>query len=397
MPDGFEQDRIGTMQREAQSLTVDLIAPGTFLVFAVAFLWAWVISTERHYLLLVAGCCLLSAGGGVFRMVVGWPSDVGINILISNTFYVGATLMGCEGILRRYGHRIGLGVDLVILVGSACLTLYFFYFEPSFIARVYIQNFVPGTIFLVTGLRLHQLAGAGYSERAVFWILIVFSLQFFPRTILTLAVTPEPQLSGFGQSLFWQVLQLTNAVMGTALLLAFLVAELSDMIDRLRLERDIDRLTGILNRRGFEDRAEAILAQGPLRDFALILFDIDHFKRVNDTFGHTAGDDVLRALGALLRSTAQKAEIVGRIGGEEFAVLLPDGSEDGARTAVARLQRTIDEADFALPAQAVPIAASFGVAIRRPGEAYLDWFKRADTALYRAKAEGRKKAVFAAY
>ncbi|MGX1305535.1 diguanylate cyclase (GGDEF)-like protein [Amorphus suaedae] len=380
----------------SQSLTLDLIGPGTFLVFAVAYIWAWVISSRRHYLLLIAACCLLSVAGAAFRIIVGGPSDVAFNVVISQTFYVGATLAGCEGILRRYGHRIGFAADLTILAASVGLTLFFVSVEPNFVARVYVQNFVPGTIFLLTALRLHRLARAGYSERAVFWLLILFSVQFFPRTMLTIAGTSDPDMTAFGQSVFWQLLQLTNALLGTALLLAFLVAELSEMIARLRLERDVDRLTGILNRRGFEDKAEAILAQGPRRDFALILLDIDHFKRVNDTFGHTSGDDVLRALGALLSATVHPAEIIGRIGGEEFAVLLPDGSEASARTAVSRLQRAIEEADFGLPDHAPAIAASFGVAVRRPGESYLDWFKRADTALYRAKGDGRKKAVYAA-
>jgi len=80
----------------------------------------------------------------------------------------------------------------------------------------------------------------------------------------------------------------------------------------------------------------------------------------------------------------------------EIRGTLPDGSEASARTAVSRLQRAIEEADFGLPDHAPAIAASFGVAVRRPGETYLDWFKRADTALYRAKGDGRKKAVYAA-
>lgn len=383
------------MNGEVQNLTLNLIGPCTFLVFAVAFLWAWMISDERHYLLLIAACCLLSSVGGVFRLVVGWPSDNGLYIFISSSFYIGATLAGCEGILRRYGHRIGLGVDLLIIAAAAALTLYFLYVQPSFIARVHIQNFVPGAIFLYTAVRLARLARASYAERAMLWILVVFAVQFFPRTIVTLAMISAPEMDGFGQTVFWQALQLTNAVLGTALLLAVLIAEMSEMIERLRLERDVDRLTGILNRRGFEDRAENILEQGPHRAFALIVFDIDHFKLVNDTFGHDAGDDVLRAFGALMQSNARQAEIIGRLGGEEFAILLPDANLEGARLVVMRLQRAIAAADFDLPEHAPQIAVSFGVAVRQPNEPYLAYFKRADTALYRAKAEGRKKAVFA--
>lgn len=383
------------MNGEVQSLTLNLIGPCTFLVFAVAFLWAWVISAERHYLLLIAACCLLASVGGIFRLVVGWPSDVGLYIFISSSFYIGATLAGCEGILRRYGHRIGVGADLLIIVASAGLTLYFLYVQPSFVARVYIQNFIPGAIFLYTALRLVRLARASYSERAVFWILLLFAIQFFPRTVVTLTMVADPIVGNFSGTVFWQALQLTNAVLGTALLLAILVAELSEMIDRLQIERDVDRLTGVLNRRGFEDRAEKILEQGPERAFALILIDIDHFKLVNDTFGHAAGDDVLRGLGVLMQSNARKAEILGRIGGEEFAILMPDGNREGARMVVMRLQRAIAAAEFGLPEHAPSIAVSFGIAVRQPNEPYLACFKRADMALYKAKDGGRKKAVFA--
>ncbi|WP_018698115.1 GGDEF domain-containing protein [Amorphus coralli] len=383
------------MGGQADSLVLNLVGPSTFVVFAVAFLWAWAISDGRNYLLLIAACCLLSSVGGIFRLIVGWPSPVGVHIFISSLFYISATLAGCEGILRRFGHRIGIAADAFILAAFTGLALWFVYVDPSFVARVYIQNLLPGMIFLYTALRLSHLARGPYSERAVFWILLVFAIQFFPRTFITLAMLPDPSIENFGQSAFWPVLQLTNAVLGTALLLAILIAELSEMIDRLRTERDLDQLTGVLNRRGFEDRAGQLFEQAEGRQPALVLLDLDHFKLVNDTCGHAAGDEVLRAVGALMRSSLRQSEVLGRIGGEEFAILIPDGGRDLAQILVARLEHAIAAADFDLPAAAPSIAGSFGVAVRGAGESYLDCFKRADAALYQAKSEGRSRAIFA--
>jgi len=200
--------------------------------------------------------------------------------------------------------------------------------------------------------------------------------------------------SAFSDPVYWQSLQLTNTVLGAAFILSFIVAALIDFIGDLQRERDTDRLTGVFNRRGFEERAETLLGRSAAAGHTLIVCDLDHFKRVNDTYGHSAGDRVLRVFGEVLKGITGDAALIGRIGGEALAVLLSDSGVPEAPAFLPRLQGALARADYGLPPGAGAIEISLGVAGWVEGEGYLAMFDRADAALYRAKTEGRNKAVY---
>lgn len=373
-------------------LSLLLIGPGTLAVFGLGFLWAWLIERRRHYLLLLAGACIAFALGALTQ-ILNLSHDLGLNAIISNLLYTCAVLLAAEGVLRRSGKRFGLMPDLALLVGSSALIWYFFYVDRNLLARVYIQNFGFGMILLVTALRLTKLARGRAIDRTLFWVLLLFALQFFPRTMSTLGFSAPDGASAFAQSLFWQVLHFSLAVLGAGLAFVILAAAVTDVIDDLRRERDIDRLTGVLNRRGFEERADRILAASADK-MALILCDLDHFKRVNDTYGHGAGDEVLRSYGAMLRRNIRKWDVVGRIGGEEFAILLPDTDRQGAGELVARLRQALAEMASPLPDANMRITASIGIAVSNGRERWPALLARADIALYQAKNAGRDRVVF---
>jgi diguanylate cyclase len=153
----------------------------------------------------------------------------------------------------------------------------------------------------------------------------------------------------------------------------------------------IDPLTGIGNRRHFQEAASRMLVPGA--DIALLLLDVDHFKRVNDTWGHDVGDTVLQHVGGVLRRHACEAIEVSRIGGEEFAVLLDAGREGLEPVRIAeRIRREIAEVHVIAVTTGLPIeplSASIGVALRRGEESAESMYRRADTALYAAKHGGR--------
>lgn len=374
---------------EAGRLALTLIGPGTLAVFGLGFVWAWQIDRQRHYLLLIASACMLAVAG-VLTQILSFPRDIGLNALVSNFFYTCAVLAAAEGLLRRSGKRIGIKLDLVLLAVFSLLIWYYFYVDRNLLARVYIQNFGYGLILFVTALRLGRLARARWIDRALVWILLLFSVQFFPRTVFTVGFSTLDE-TAFRGSIFWNVLYLSLAVLGAALALAVLAVAITDVIEDLRRERDVDRLTGVLNRHGFEAR---IARSGDVhRSGALVLCDLDHFKQINDTFGHPAGDAVLRRFGALLRNNARKNDVVGRIGGEEFAMLLFDSDEAEAQAFVARLRTAVLETDFSLPRLDAQVTASFGIAVAKASrpESLDRLFSRADRALYRAKNSGRNR------
>jgi len=273
------------------------------------------------------------------------------------------------------------------------LLAYFFYIDRNLIARVYIQNFGYGLLMVIAAWRLTALARGRYVDRALFWVLLLFGLHFFPRTLLTVGFTAPTDKTAFANSMFWQALQLSLAVLGAGLALAILAAAVSDMIDDLRRERDLDPLTGILNRRGFQERVSAHLHKHGPSHAALALCDIDHFKNVNDTLGHDVGDDVLGEVGRMLRSASRKRDIVGRLGGEEFAVFLPDTNEQDAVDYAERLRIAIAQNRFVIPGGARHVTVSFGVGTLQPGDSWLSLYKRVDGRLYEAKRGGRNRTI----
>ncbi len=168
------------------------------------------------------------------------------------------------------------------------------------------------------------------------------------------------------------------------------------VLDRLRSLAIADHLTGVHNKRYFVARlAEEVLrARRHGRPFALVMLDLDHFKRVNDTHGHDAGDAVLRELGALLRALARGDDVPARYGGEEFAVLLPDTDLQGAHAFAERLRVRVEALDVIVRGVRLPITASLGVALHSGGgTSGDDLVKAADEALYRAKQSGRNRVV----
>ncbi|KPK17548.1 MAG: hypothetical protein AMJ67_13080 [Betaproteobacteria bacterium SG8_41] len=164
--------------------------------------------------------------------------------------------------------------------------------------------------------------------------------------------------------------------------------------ERLRKLGITDALTGVYNRRQM-DRAVGEAVERHKRygaSSSLLLIDIDYFKRVNDEFGHAAGDRVLRELAALMRRSLRKLDLVFRIGGEEFLVLLPDVKRAGAAEAAEKLRREVASADLH---PGWKLTVSIGVGQLGPGEAREQWIRRIDRALYAAKDSGRDRVVVA--
>jgi diguanylate cyclase (GGDEF)-like protein len=158
-----------------------------------------------------------------------------------------------------------------------------------------------------------------------------------------------------------------------------------------------DELTGLANRRHFMESLQREIERARRYNSALslVLLDLDHFKRVNDTHGHAAGDDVLRETASILREVCRDVDEAARIGGEELALLLPETNAAGARVMAERVRRRIEQTALASPAGAAyEVTASFGVAsldeeIDTPDRL----LQASDAALYRAKEAGRNRVV----
>lgn len=184
------------------------------------------------------------------------------------------------------------------------------------------------------------------------------------------------------------------ATLGLTLVMINVVLNvIGDLQQVLQDQASTDALTGAFNRRQLDSefaRMHDGAAQSP--NHAMLAIDIDHFKKVNDTHGHGVGDQVLRGVAAEILLRKRKDDMLFRVGGEEFVMLLPNcGAEDALRIA-DELHRRIESADLCVGR---PVTVSIGVATRLAGESLANWSARADAALYRAKREGRNRVVSA--
>ncbi len=157
-----------------------------------------------------------------------------------------------------------------------------------------------------------------------------------------------------------------------------------------------DFLTGVWNRRRFMELGEAEVARVRRsgRSFGMAMMDVDHFKSVNDTHGHDAGDNVLRALAEACVDRLRNVDIVGRMGGEEFALILPETDPQGAMLTVERLREYLGGLAIPIDSGTLNVTVSIGVTtVRDPSDTIEGALKRADEALYKAKGSGRNRTV----
>lgn len=324
-----------------------------------------------------------------------------LSIEAANMLLAGAIAMIYAGFCRFFEWRIparrllsGLGAVLLLLI-------VFHYGWPSVAWRTVVVSLFHGAVCLAiawTILKGAQQAGSRYPYRFTAIVALLFGCGHLFRGLIYGAQVDV--LTTNIQTTIWNVVFLS---IGTLVMPVFTMGAVMMVHDKMmgKAQDDANRdfLTGAWSRRAFFEFAERELlrVQRNGRAVSLMLFDVDHFKRINDTWGHAIGDRVLLEIVQRAGREIRSMDYLARLGGEEFAVLLPEVGESGARAAAERLRAALETtaACDALPQApaGVPYTVSIGVATRRPSESIADLLQRADVALYEAKAGGRNMVV----
>lgn len=255
----------------------------------------------------------------------------------------------------------------------------------SVLSNLYFNAGTPRFVLYAPEIYLNLMWTFAISGLALKRAMLTAMLSMLAIMLVTLEETlaPGPQRL----HLIW-----TLASFSFGLLSAFMLEKAHKRMflhqDSLALSASVDSLTGLWNRARtlhflIEEVARANRYGAP---FSVVLIDIDHFKSVNDIYGHAVGDSVLRQFAGLLRDGVRVVDKVGRLGGEEFLIILPETDAASAERAVHALQKRINGFSFE---RVQHKSASFGIAEYRPGESLDSLMERADQAMYRAKANGR--------
>lgn len=248
------------------------------------------------------------------------------------------------------------------------------------------------TLFVLVGM-----AGGAISMYSARYMMAIGAMAsvLLPSTVWLYTQAGKEQLGmALGATLFMAVLVRAAKVLANALQNNFqLSRELHAAHAAADQQARTDALTGINNRRAFLDHGEQIIRYCERHELELsaMVMDLDRFKSINDSLGHLAGDTVLRQVGEIILTTLRRSDVCGRIGGEEFAVVLPHTSEADAVAIAEKLRRTIAETPIVCGERHLEITISIGVAAGAYDLGTL--LAYADKAMYRAKAQGRNQVV----
>lgn len=295
--------------------------------------------------------------------------------------------------------RVGVGVLYEVSTRSAALLAFFAVCVLVDVAlydlpRGTLSHSIPYQVPFAISCLLSAAAIATSSYRGTVdrWMMFIFGLtgaHFFLKAYLAVAVGAGYRPSDYLFSNYAVISQSLTAVLMVMTGLSLLAVLVSQIMADERSISEIDALSKLLNRRGFEKHAAEALRRMPVGPHSVIFCDIDHFKQVNDTHGHYVGDAVLRAIGSLLADSVPSTAVVGRLGGEEFGILLPCVQLDAAMLLAHGIRGAVAVHNGGGMPCTLKVTASFGVSTFSEHSQFASAMRLADAALYDAKAAGR--------
>lgn len=373
-----------------ESLLIEVLNPLIALIFALTFLVFWTTDKQRKYILAVAVSYLLMGTG--FLVIFFIPDKMYVlTAAIANTAFCIGTITLIWAICRRVDLKLPMMLLVAISVTNLAWTTWLKVYSITIDGSLYVSNFTYGLLFGICAWLTRNKARKSDVDRLLFWVVLLTSAHFFIRPIISLPLSGGIHHIAYKESIFWYLQNFSAALFALLLALSLIAAFTSDAMEKIRDALTVDMLTGLKIRSAFDAEARDLLVKvkrTPL-PLTMIIADIDHFKQVNDKYGHPSGDAVISAFGQLLSSSVRESDLVGRVGGEEFCILLWNADQASAILLAEGMRTTFCNLPVGNLPEEAQLSASFGVATHRPGESLDELYARTDAALYQAKNDGR--------
>lgn len=370
-----------------------LVIPVMTVVIACTLLVLWWKDRQRLHILAFAYWAGAFSLGTIFQGLLRWnfpPFDI---VLFHLNAAIAITAL-IWGVLRRDEIKFPASALIVLMLGSTVLLAFARYLEDQS-ALLMTQNFTISLMFTIAAICKWQVVPRNPGDRMVLWVFAALAAYSFFRPAIMLLVQSSMTMADYQASIFATVNLTLSALFALLIGLSVLATIIFDNMERQREEARMDPLSGLRLRRAFEEDVDTLKLRSlhsgvPI---SLIVCDIDHFKRINDGWGHAVGDIVISDVGALIKRTIRETDIAGRIGGEEFCIMVWNCEISAATKLAERLRRSTAELNAETSGQSLKVTCSFGVAQLRYEESYASLFERADAALYQAKEAGRNRVV----
>ncbi len=370
------------------SLSYEVLGPAIFASAGGAFLLLYFNDRKQLAALRLAGAFLLSTIGFVAVMLGDADLHKGFQVAILFSLFSGHFLL-IWGVTSLFGKDVPQLAFWLAAVVVASIAIYssrngsLFWLRyaavSGFTAFVYLMCCV-----LVWRARSHRV------DTVVAALFLMQVLVVSNRTLLVLSSGMDLSTHhAFKKSAFAASMQTENAMFAIVIGLALFARYSVTLVKQLQRLAETDPLTGLLNRRAFEDRVQALRASSAPLSTGLIICDIDHFKRVNDRHGHEVGDRALKAFSRLLERETPETAICTRLGGEEFCILLPGATDEMIRLQATHLRGAVERLKISTKDDCLRLTASFGYCRLDPDCDLMTAMADVDAAVYQAKNDGR--------
>ncbi|WP_298465345.1 GGDEF domain-containing protein [uncultured Erythrobacter sp.] len=374
---------------QAQILT--LIIPAMTLIFSAVFIALWWQDRSRFYILSYAYWFAAVATGIALQAWI--IKDFGPpEILLFHLLSSSGLIALLWGVAKRDKRRVPLLAFILVTLatGVVCWFARAWEVQPVLLLA---QNFNAGLLFAMGAYGKWSTPHRHIADRVLLAAFVLLAAYSIFRPSVTVLLQSQMTMVEYQTSVMLAVNMAMTALLCLLLSFALVATIIADNMEKERVEASIDPLSGLPTRRAFEQDAKALHARASeeRRPVSMIVADIDHFKRVNDTWGHSTGDRVIGNFSNLLSAQIRTTDVAGRIGGEEFCVVVWNCNVQQAEALANRIRKDTLELSARQDDEDVRVSASFGVAAFRPADSYTDAFKRADDALYAAKNSGRNR------